>query len=56
MFLLYAIDHDIPLCGIPYFAIDNYLKKVIRRGLKVAVCEQTEVCKRESLHSRPQQK
>ena len=37
------IDKDIPLCGIPYFTIDNHLKKVIRRGLKVAVCEQIEV-------------
>ena len=37
------LDKDIPLCGIPYFTIDNHLKKVIRRGLKVAVCEQTEV-------------
>lgn len=34
---------DIPLCGIPYFTVDNYVRKVIRRGLKVAICEQTEV-------------
>ena len=36
-------DKDIPLCGIPYFTVDNYVKKIIRRGLKVAICEQTEV-------------
>lgn len=39
----YFVDKDIPLCGIPYFTVDNYLKKVIRRGLKVAICEQIEV-------------
>lgn len=41
--LVTSKDKDIPLCGIPYFTIDNYLKKVIRRGLKVAVCDQVEV-------------
>lgn len=38
-----TLDKDIPLCGIPYFTVDNYVKKIIRRGLKVAICEQTEV-------------
>ena len=44
------LDKDIPLCGIPYFTIDNHLKKVIRRGLKVAVCEQIEVLLYTHLH------
>lgn len=30
----------IPLAGIPYHAIDNYLIKLINKGYKVAICEQ----------------
>lgn len=32
----------VPMCGIPYFAADAYLKKLVNAGYKVAVCEQTE--------------
>lgn len=31
-----------PLAGFPYHSIDSYMPKLIRRGYKVAVCEQTE--------------
>ncbi|WP_231588327.1 DNA mismatch repair protein MutS [Marinitoga sp. 1197] len=31
-----------PMAGIPYHALDNYLKKLLESGLKVAVCEQVE--------------
>ncbi|MGD0354936.1 MAG: DNA mismatch repair protein MutS [Dehalococcoidia bacterium] len=30
----------VPLAGIPYHALDNYLSKLINRGYKVAICEQ----------------
>ena len=33
---------DIPMCGVPVHAADNYLEKLIRSGCKVAVCEQLE--------------
>ncbi|QWR77939.1 DNA mismatch repair protein MutS [Candidatus Magnetomonas plexicatena] len=33
---------SLPMCGIPYFAADAYLKKLIEAGHKVAVCEQIE--------------
>ena len=33
-------DNKIPLAGIPYHAVDNYLAKLINRGYKVAICEQ----------------
>ena len=33
---------DIPMCGVPVHAADAYLSKLIRKGFKVAVCEQTE--------------
>ncbi len=32
----------IPMCGIPYFAADSYISKLIKRGYKVAICEQVE--------------
>jgi DNA mismatch repair protein MutS len=33
---------DIPMCGVPVHAADDYLQKLIAAGHKVAVCEQTE--------------
>ncbi|MBF0320785.1 MAG: DNA mismatch repair protein MutS [Nitrospirae bacterium] len=32
----------VPMCGVPYFAAEAYLKKLVNAGYKVAVCEQTE--------------
>ena len=32
--------HRVPLAGIPYHALDNYLARLINRGYKVAICEQ----------------
>jgi DNA mismatch repair protein MutS len=33
---------DIPMCGVPVHAADAYLEKLIRKGFRVAVCEQVE--------------
>jgi len=33
---------DIPMCGVPVHAADDYLQKLIRKGFRVAVCEQSE--------------
>ena len=33
---------SIPMCGVPYHAAEGYIAKLIRRGFKVAVCEQVE--------------
>ena len=33
---------EIPMCGVPYHAAESYISKLIRRGFKVAVCEQIE--------------
>ena len=33
---------DIPMCGVPVHAADNYLARLIRQGHRVAICEQTE--------------
>jgi DNA mismatch repair protein MutS len=32
----------IPMCGVPHFAVDAYAAKLLRRGFKVAICEQVE--------------
>src|SRR5258708_29998844 len=32
----------IPMCGVPYHAAEGYIGKLIRKGYKVAVCDQTE--------------
>ncbi|MEX0639253.1 MAG: DNA mismatch repair protein MutS, partial [Balneolaceae bacterium] len=31
-----------PLAGFPYHSLDTYLPKLVRRGHRVAICEQTE--------------
>lgn len=31
-----------PMCGIPYHASENYIKRLIDKGYKVAICEQME--------------
>jgi DNA mismatch repair protein MutS len=35
-------DSAVPLAGIPYHALDNYLGRLIRAGHRVAICEQVE--------------
>lgn len=31
-----------PLCGVPYHAVDGYIKKLVEKGIKIAICEQME--------------
>ena len=31
-----------PMCGVPFHSADNYIAKLVSRGYKVAICEQTE--------------
>ena len=32
----------IPMCGVPYHAAEGYLAKLIQKGYRVAICDQTE--------------
>jgi DNA mismatch repair protein MutS len=32
----------IPMCGVPYHAVDGYLAKLVGKGFRVAMCEQVE--------------
>jgi DNA mismatch repair protein MutS len=36
------LGQDIPMCGVPIHRADEYLQRLIRRGFRVAVCEQLE--------------
>ncbi|MBC7765355.1 MAG: DNA mismatch repair protein MutS [Hyphomonadaceae bacterium] len=35
-------ENRAPMCGIPYHAADNYINRLVQKGFKVAICEQTE--------------
>jgi DNA mismatch repair protein MutS len=37
-----GLEERAPMCGIPFHAVDSYLTKLVSRGFKVAICEQTE--------------
>ncbi|MEQ9196171.1 MAG: DNA mismatch repair protein MutS [Parvibaculum sp.] len=36
------LGEDIPMCGVPVHSHEAYLERLIRKGFKVAVCEQVE--------------
>jgi DNA mismatch repair protein MutS len=36
------LGEDIPMCGVPVHSAEAYLSRLIRKGFKVAICEQTE--------------
>ena len=31
-----------PMCGVPYHSVDNYIARLVKKGYKVAICEQLE--------------
>lgn len=33
-------DRRAPMCGVPYHAVDNYIRRLIDAGFRVAICEQ----------------
>ncbi len=35
-------ERGIPMCGVPYHAAENYIPRLLRKGYRVAVCEQME--------------
>lgn len=35
-------ENESPMCGVPYHAADGYIAKLVRHGLSVAICDQTE--------------
>jgi DNA mismatch repair protein MutS len=41
--LVLTARNGVPMCGIPYHAAKNYIKRLIDAGKKIAICEQTQL-------------
>src|SRR5919106_833115 len=37
-----AGGNGIPMCGVPFHAVDGYLARLVRKGFRIAICEQVE--------------
>ncbi len=37
-----GLDERAPMCGVPYHSCETYIARLIAKGYKVAICEQTE--------------
>ena len=37
-----AGGNGIPMCGVPFHAADGYIARLVRKGFRVAICEQVE--------------
>ncbi|VBB05997.1 dna mismatch repair protein muts clamp [Lucifera butyrica] len=37
-----GLNVRVPMCGVPYHAVDNYIARLINKGFKIAICEQVE--------------
>ncbi|CQR47617.1 DNA mismatch repair protein MutS [Paraliobacillus sp. PM-2] len=35
-------EERIPMCGVPYHSASNYIKNLVEKGYKIAICEQVE--------------
>ena len=35
-------DNPVPMCGVPHHSAANYIARLVRKGFRVAICEQTE--------------
>jgi DNA mismatch repair protein MutS len=33
---------SIPMCGVPYHAVETYLSRLVKKGFRVAICDQVE--------------
>ena len=35
-------EKQIPMCGVPYHSVESYLTRLLRRGFRIAICDQME--------------
>ncbi|MBQ7318162.1 MAG: DNA mismatch repair protein MutS, partial [Phascolarctobacterium sp.] len=35
-------DEHMPMCGVPYHSVDGYIAKLIKKGYRIAICEQVQ--------------
>ena len=38
-----GLEERIPMCGVPYHSVEPYIAKLIKKGFRVAICEQMPV-------------
>src|ERR1700688_1671037 len=36
------INGGIPMCGVPFHAVDGYIARLVKKGFRVAICDQVE--------------
>src|SRR6516162_10964997 len=39
-------ERPVPMCGVPYHAADGYIARLLRKGFKVAICDQMEAAQK----------
>ena len=37
-----GLEERAPMCGVPFHSVDGYLNRLVKKGYKVAICEQME--------------
>ena len=37
-----GVEEEVPMCGIPFHAANSYIQRLVKKGYKVAICEQLE--------------
>lgn len=37
-----GLEERAPMCGVPFHSVDSYLDKMVKKGYKIAICEQVE--------------
>lgn len=37
-----GLEDKIPMCGVPYHAVEGYIAKLVGKGYRIAICEQVE--------------
>ena len=37
-----GVEEKVPMCGIPFHAANSYIQRLVKKGYKVAICEQLE--------------
>ena len=35
-------ERQVPMCGVPYHSVESYLTRLLRRGFRIAICDQME--------------
>src|SRR6185295_16212545 len=39
-------ENPVPMCGVPYHSADSHIARLLRKGYKVAICDQAEAAQK----------